>query len=788
MSDATRYTVEQWAVTERDLDVAALPQSESVFALSNGHIGLRGNLDEGDPHGLPGSYLNSVYELRPLPYAEAGYGYPEAGQTVINVTNGKLIRLLVDDEPFDVRYGTLNAHERTLDFRAGTLRRQVEWTSPAGDTVRINSTRLVSLTQRAIVAICYEVEPVDGPLRIVVQSELVANEELPPQSKDPRAAAALESPLLSEEHITNGSSGLLIHRTRQSGLRVAAGMRHVVDCDSVDVDREITSGPDVCRLTLAMRLQPGQKLTLVKFVAYGWSSRRTRPALHDQVVAALAAAHLTGWDGLLAEQRAYLDEFWAGADVDLDGDPEVQQAVRFGLFHILQSAARSEQRPIPAKGLTGTGYDGHTFWDTETFVLPVLTYTQPAAAADVLRWRQLTLPIAVDRAHELGLQGAAFPWRTLRGWESSGYWPAGTAGFHINADIADAVVRYLDATDDADFERDVAAELLVQTARLWRSLGHHDTDGRFRIDGVTGPDEYSAIADNNVYTNLMAQQNLVAAADVAVSQPEVAEQLDVSPEETASWRDAAKAMLIPYDERRGVHPQSQGFTDHERWDFAQTPPEKYPLLLHFPYFDLYRKQVIKQADLVLAMHLQGHAFTWEEKDRNFTYYEALTVRDSSLSACTQAVIAAELGHLELAHDYLGEAALVDLADFGHNTRDGLHMASLAGAWTALVEGFGGMRARKRRLTFAPRLPPRITRLAFRVRYRGRRICVTAHPGEVVYELLEGPPITITSHDQDVALGDERVRQSIPPLLRIDRPVQPPGREPRRRSPGHTSTD
>jgi alpha,alpha-trehalose phosphorylase len=779
----TAYAVEPWAVTERELDLDALARSESVFALSNGHIGLRGNLDEGDPHGLPGTYLNSVYELRPLPYAEAGYGYPESGQTVINVTNGKVFRLLVDDEPFDVRYGTLAAHERRLDLRAGTLERRVEWTSPAGDAVRIRSTRLVSLTQRAVAAICYEVEPVDEALRIVVQSELVANEEMPPQSKDPRAAAALSNPLVSEQHETHGDRAVLIHRTRQSGLRIAAGMRHVIECDGCDLHREMTSDPDVCRLTLATRLEPGQKLRVVKFLAYGWSSQRTRPALLDQVVAALAAANLSGWDGLLEEQRAYLDEYWAGADVDLDGDPEVQQAVRFGLFHVLQSAARAEQRPIPAKGLTGAGYDGHTFWDTETFVLPTLMYTQPAAAADPLRWRLLTLPLALERARELGLDGAAFPWRTLRGRESSGYWPAGTAAFHNNAAIADAVIRYLDATDDADFERDVAAELLIETARLWRSLGHHDTDGNFRIDGVTGPDEYSAL--NNVYTNLMARQNLTAAADIVARQPEVAERLEVGDEEAASWRDAATAMMIPYDERRGVHPQSERFTDHARWDFAHTPPEKYPLLLHYPYFDLYRKQVVKQADLVLAMHLQGHAFTPEEKDRNFTYYEAITVRDSSLSASTQAIIAAELGHMELAHQYLGEAALVDLADLWHNTGDGVHLASLAGGWAALVAGFGGMRARDHQLSFAPRLPPGITKLAFRLRYRGRRLAVTTRRDEATFELLEGPPIAIVSHGERIELGegDKAARQPIPPLVPRVRPTQPVGREPHRRKPG-----
>ena len=200
------------------------------------------------------------------------------------------------------------------------------------------------------------------------------------------------------------------------------------------------SHPDLGRVTVATEVAPGEQLNIVKYIGYGWSSQRSKPAIIDQIVGALAAAHLTGWEGLLAEQRAYLDEFWEGADVEVDGDAEIQQAVRFGLFHILQAGARAEYRPIAAKGLTGSGYDGHTFWDTESFVLPVLMYTQPSAAADALRWRHLVLPEAKQHAADLGLAGAAFPWRTIRGQECSGYWPAGTAAFHINADIADAVV------------------------------------------------------------------------------------------------------------------------------------------------------------------------------------------------------------------------------------------------------------------------------------------------------------------------------------------------------------
>ena len=277
MSDHQVFAVEPWSVTEHSLHLDALGRTESVFALSNGHIGLRGNLDEGDPHGLPGTYLNSVYALRPLTYVEPGYGYPESGQTIINVTNGKLLRLLVDDEPFDVRYGTLTTHRRSLDLRAGTLERDVEWHSPAGDGVRISSTRLVSLTQRAVAAICYEVTPLDDSLRVVVQSEMVANEQLPDLGRDPRTTAVLEHPLEAEAHTADGTEAVMVHRTRESGLRVAAGMRHEVD-GPPNTDLDLWGSPDVCRLTIATRLGAGETLRIVKFLAYGWSSQRTRPA------------------------------------------------------------------------------------------------------------------------------------------------------------------------------------------------------------------------------------------------------------------------------------------------------------------------------------------------------------------------------------------------------------------------------------------------------------------------------------------------------------------------------
>ncbi|MGW4676666.1 glycoside hydrolase family 65 protein [Streptomyces sp. NPDC004324] len=780
------FAVDPWVLKETPLNLDLLPQSESVFALSNGHVGWRGNLDEGEPHGLPGSYLNGVHELHPLPYAEGGYGYPESGQTVINVTNGKVLRLLVDDEPFDLRYGRLRSHERVLDMRAGLLHRRCTWTSPAGRTVRVRSTRMVSFTQRSIAAIAYEVEAVDAPVRVVVQSELVANEQLPSVAGDPRAAAAVERPLDAEENCALENRLLLMHCTHNSKLRVAASADHTVQGpEQTRISGE--SSDDVARLTVTSMLAPGEKLRIDKLVAYGWSRMRSLPAVRDQVQAALAAAGSIGWQGLVDEQRHYLDAFWARSDVEVDGDEEIQQAVRFALFHVLQAGARAELRAIPAKGLTGTGYDGHSFWDTETFVLPLLTYTSPGAVAEALRWRQSTLPAARDRAEQLGLRGAAFPWRTIDGSECTAYWPAGTAAFHVNADIADAVVRYVSATGDEDFERTSGVELLVETARLWMSLGHHDHRGVFHIDGVTGPDEYSAVADDNTYTNLMAARNMRAAADCAERHRDQATALGVDDEETAAWRDAAEAMHLPYNDDLQVHEQDAGFTGHQLWDFAATRPDQYPLLLHFPYFDIYRKQVVKQADLVLAMYTCGRSFDTEQKARNFAYYEPLTVRDSSLSACCQAVLAAEVGHERLAYDYAAEAALMDLNDLESNTRDGLHIASLAGTWMALVCGFGGLRHDGDTLSFTPRLPENLSRLAFHLGIWGRRLRVEIKTGVATYSLLAGETMTVRHHGEVLTLtADSPVSRPVPAPTVRPTPEQPPGRSPGQLRPHHRS--
>ncbi|HEX2085978.1 MAG TPA: glycosyl hydrolase family 65 protein [Solirubrobacteraceae bacterium] len=780
MIEHAAFRTEPWALREVALDERFLAQSESLFALANGHLGLRGNLDEGEPRALSGTYLNGLWEAYDLGPRERDYGSPDAGQSIVNVTDGKILRLLVEDEPFDVRQGTLEHHERVLDLRAGLLVREARWRSEAGRAVAVRSRRLVSLADRAVAAIEYEVEPLEAPLHVALQSNLVADRPQPVRTGDPRAAHALGAPLVPRLHAGHGLRAVLAHTTRGTGLSLAAGMEHLVGAPAAPAT-PLQTEPDLARLSIAATLEPGRPLRVVKLLAYHWSSQRSIGWLRDQVDASLESALAQGFDGLAAAQRAYLDAFWERADVELDGDPEVQQALRFGLFHILQAAARSEGRGIPAKGLTGPGYDGHAFWDTESFVLPVLTYAMPELVAAPLRWRHATLPAARERAARLGLRGAALPWRTIGGEEASGYWPAGTAAFHVNADVAAAAARYVAATADDDFEREAGAELLAESARLWASLGRMSDDGAFRIDGVTGPDEYSALVDDNAYTNLMAQANLDAAAAAMDRHPPVAERLGVTRAEVAAWRAAARAVRIPYDERLGVHGQDRDFLERERWDFAATPPDAYPLLLSTPYFQLYRRQVVKQPDLVLALYARGDAFTAEEKRRDFEYYERITTRDSSLSAGTAAIVAAEAGHLELAHAYLGEAALMDLDDLERNAADGLHIAALAGAVLAAVAGLGGMRDAGGRLSFAPRLPRSLSRLAFRVQVRGATLVVEATQAQATYRLTAGDELEIDHFGRAVRVGRGRaVSCAIPPAPRLAPPEQPPGRAPRPR--------
>ncbi len=786
------YDVAPWEVRERTLDLDVLAQSESVFALSNGHIGLRGNLDEGEPFGLPGTYLNGFYETMPLPYAEAGYGYPESGQSVVNATNGKIIRLLVADEPFDLRYGRLGRHERTLDLRAGTLTRQVEWTSPTEDAVKLHTTRLVSLAQRAIAAIEYIVEPVDKPLRVVLQSELVANEPMPrderdaldveldqPPRPDPRGAM-LQGALESERHGTHDLRAILVHRTKSSELRMAAGYDHVIEC-AHDLQTASQSEPDFARTTFSAQIEPGiaaasGQVHRLRLVGATVDAGAPRPGLGRR----WPRRKHTGWEDLVRLQREYLDEFWERADVEIEGEPRLQQALRFGMFHVLQSGARNEGRAIPAKGLTGSGYDGHAFWDTETFVLPMLTYALPAAARDALRWRHSTLDEGAAPRGAARARGG----RLSRGGRSRARSARATgrrAPPHSMSTPTSPTPSRSTSTRQVttDFIDDCGGELLVQTARLWRSLGHHDSRGNFRIDGVTGPDEYSAVADNNVFTNLAARRNLLDAADAVERRPELAHTLSVNAEEAAAWRDAANAMTVPYDEALGVHPQSEGYTDHAPWNFDDTPEDAYPLFLHYPYFDLYRKQVVKQADLVLALALFGDRFTAERKGARL---RLLRAADRARLVAVGVHAGGDRGRgrpprprLRLHDRGRAHGPRRPRAQLARRRPHGLPRGRLGrrGGRASAACGISAASSPS-----CPGCPDQLTRLRYRLGFQGRVLEVVVTSKQATYTLHSGEPLKILHHGEEIEVSEtETVERPIPHLRPGKQPRQPPHREP-----------
>ncbi|MHB8487602.1 MAG: glycoside hydrolase family 65 protein [Candidatus Dormibacteria bacterium] len=777
-----RRWIDPWAHCQSGWSAEFAAHDESLFALSNGYLGLRGTLDEGEPSAVPGTYLNGFYETRPIPYADRGYGDPAADQVLVDVTDGTRIRLLVEGEPLDVRLGTVLEHERVLDLRAGLLIRTLRWRSPGGCDIRIRTRRLVSLDHRELAVIEYEVEATSGPMRLEVHSELTAGHGRAQQSADPRSGSSLPADTLvpcAGEH--GGRRAILVHQTRRSGLRVGVGMDHVFEDSPGAVEALDVADGSMARWTVGALVEPGRPLRLTKLLAYHWAPEGDPAALIAGAGRSLDEARALGFGELALQQRAALDALWTRADIELDGDPEIQHALRYAVFQLHQNSAHAAGHAIPAKGLTGTGYDGHTFWDTEIFLLPVLTYCAPEHAAAALRWRASTLPEARAKARRLGLRGAAFPWRTIGGEECSGYLPAGTAAFHVNADIAHAVVRYIDATGDEEFEREAGAGLLVETARLWASLGYHDErrGGRFSIDGVTGPDEYSPLVDNNLYTNVMARANLRAAADCVDRWG--AERLGVAPGEVAAWRRAADAMTIPYDPELGVHLQDEDFGRHAPFDFDAIPPENYPLLLHVPYFQLYRHQVIKQPDVVLAMALRGDSFSPAEKRANFAHYEALTVRDSSLAAGTQAVMAAEVGDIQLAYDYLAEAVLLDHHDSAHNTADGLHLAALAGGWMAVILGLAGARQHSGVLSFAPRLPQSLKRLAFPFRFQNRDLWIEVTPTHATYQLRSGAALEIEHWGEPVLVTPAAAAmRRIPSPPVVPKLAQPSGRAPERR--------
>ncbi len=750
------FPLDPWCLRETRYDPATNFLNETLFALGNGYIGVRGTHEEGygGPAGtsLDGTYLNGFYESEPIVYPEAAFGMARTNQFMLNVPNAKGVALWIGEERFDPLEGTLDHYERTLDFRTGLLERRLEWTSASGKRIALHSRRVVSFAHKHVFAIEVTITPLNfsGALRVVSQIDgAVKNQEA---GDDPRVGSAVSGPALTLiDARQHGAGSALVQRTHNSGFTLVTATRTQLGHQG---DVAVSNGVDGQRAWHRFELQAseGVALTIVKFGTY-YSSRdydaADLPALAD---AALEQAEAAGFEALCRQQAAYLADFWQQADVEISGDDALQQGMRFNQFHLLQSVGRDGKTNIAAKGVTGEGYEGHYFWDTEIYIFPFFLYSKPEIARTLLDYRYRGLEQARSRARQMShAKGALYPWRTIAGEECSAYFPAGTAQYHINADIAYSIKLYFEATDDLDYMAEAGTEIVLETARIWMGIGHTDHQGRFCINEVTGPDEYTALVNNNYYTNAMAQMHLRFAAamleTLARERPadhqRIVQAVQLEQGEPAAWLDAAARMALPYSAALGVHEQDDSFLSKKPWDFAATPKANYPLLLNYHPLVIYRHQVCKQADVVLALLLLSEQFSVDDKRRDFDFYEQVTTHDSSLSSCIFSIVAAEVGYADKAYDYFMETARLDLDDTHGNTHYGVHTAAMAGTWMGVAYGFAGMRVQQGQLRFAPTLPAQWQHYQFKIHFRGALLQVRVAAEGVDYTLVAGEAVSFS---------------------------------------------
>jgi alpha,alpha-trehalose phosphorylase len=765
------YPADEWNVIEKGFHPEFLAQLETMLAPGNGYLGMRGCPEEGGPNVENGTLINGFYETRPIVYGEEAYGFAKTGQTICNVTDSKIIKLFVDDEPFWLPDANLLRYDRRLNMKSGTLDREILWETAVGKQVLITSRRLVSFANRHVAAISYDVTLLNAEAFVVIASEMATHEPgALINGDDPRRTRAFSKRVLHQRtSYSKDRRIVLCHATEKSRLTLTCATESVLET-SCQHAYKVVHAEDFGQVAFTIEARRGCPIKLSKYMVYHTSPTASAEELCGRAEWTLDRVTTQGFQQLLDDQEQYLNDFWRRSDVRVKDTREdrtkrttveIQQAIRFNLFHILQAAARAEDAGAPAKGLTGQAYEGHYFWDTEIYLVPFLTYTSPRIAKNLLTFRYKMLPQARARARQLGHRGAMFPWRT----EASAYYAAGTAQYHINADIMYALRKYVQATGDEQFLRDCGAEMLVETARLWLDLGFYSDakGGKFCINAVTGPDEYNTVVNNNAYTNLMARENLRYATQTVESlqakEPDAYNALvyktALEPSEVEAWLRAAENMYVPYDEKLKIIPQDDDFLDRERWDFQNTPPDHYPLLLFYHPLNIYRKQVIKQADVILAMFLLGDVFSQETKKRNFDFYDPLTTGDSSLSSCVEAIIAAQTGDVEKAIRYGMAALLMDLADVGGNVKDGCHIASMGGTWMMLAYGFGGMRDNDGTLSFWTRRAPQDNAiLRFPLTYRGQMLELEIGPENVEYALREGECLVIRHETEEVQLTRE----------------------------------
>ncbi len=770
------FPADPWRLVESQYRPDNLGHTETLFAVSNGYIGMRGNPEEGRNSHNHGTYVNGFHETWNIVHAEDAFGLAKQGQTLVNAPDGKLIKLYIDDEPLDLASADLDTYERALDFRSGILRREVIWRTSSGKRVRVVSERMASLVHRHLALCTFEVTLLDGDSAVVISSQLLNRQagQQPGEPAaansglDPRVARKMTQRVLEPLNCRHDESEVVLgFRCVESKMTLACGYRHSVDCASpIEVSTSVT--PDAATTVFRTAARANQTIRITKLLAYHSAAGLAEEELSERCSYTLRGAEREGELAIKAGQVELFEKLWESSDIAIESDVRLQQAVRWNLYQLIQASACVQEQGISAKALTSNGYDGHYFWDTEMYVIPFLAYTNQAAARSLLRFRWHLLPAARKRARELNQRGALYPWRTINGEEASAYYPAGTAQYHINAAVVYALRRYVEASRDVEFLENEGAEILVETSRLWVDLGFYSQRGdkKFHIHGVTGPDEYSAVVNDNAYTNFMAQYCLRYAADVLTELQntnvkrfnDLVLSLHLDSSEISAWSEAAEAMFIPHDDTLGIIAQDDAFLSCREWDWANVPDDQYPLLTHFHPLVIYRHQVIKQADVALALFVLRPQFTKAQATKNFEYYDPRTTGDSSLSACVQGAVAAQIGKNDLAVDYFKQALYLDLCNTHKNTSDGAHIASTGGVWACFVHGFAGFIEHGDCIEFRPNLPESLPTAEFNLQRQGCVLNVRLDHKGLDLTVLRGREVCVRVDQERLTLGVGETRR------------------------------
>ncbi|MBX3346493.1 MAG: glycoside hydrolase family 65 protein [Nitrospira sp.] len=725
----------RWALVEAGFDQNCEPGIESIFTVANGYVGTRGSLDERAGPSSPVTYLAGVF---------TGTGGAEGVLKLAELPDWTHLRVLLDGVPLSLETGTTLDHRRILDLQHGVLFRQWRHQDDRGRVTMLTYARAVCLHDRHLLLQSLTITPDNYEGDITIHSA----------TNNPRSEILWSFDLKGDTALLLGETnrGTTIAMASHSRLRQEKGLENVGN-----------GSGEACAEQWVWRAQRGAVARFDRS-AVVYSSREVRdPA--EAAIGHVRRAAETGLDAHLLRHTQAWEERWCASDVEVVGDETAQRALRFAAYHLNSAVNPQDERvSIGARALTGPTYKGHVFWDTEIYVLPFYTFTDPAAARSLLQYRFHTLPAARDRARRLGYQGALYAWEsadtgadvtpeTVRAPDGRVVQVlTGIQEHHISADIAYAVWQYWQATADEEFVLTAGAEILIETARFWASRGRVEPDGRYHIRTVIGPDEYHESVDDNAYTNVMAQWNLERAAETvdwlrsrrADVWPVISERVRVTPDEPDSWRRTAALMVTGFDRTTNLFEQFAGFFDLEELDLQPYRPMSVPIDVTIGRERTQRAQVVKQADVIALSALLWERFPVAVHEANVRYYEPRTAHGSSLSPALHALVSARLGDADLAAQYFHDAAAIDLAHHGGKSAGGVHIATLGGLWQAAVLGMGGIRLREDGLVVDPHLPSNWDRLSFPLQWRGRRISVTIdrEPGQVTVEVQSGEPMTI----------------------------------------------